>query len=347
MAVRYATGRRARRRPPSHVRGARRGTDQLRRRAARPLDPTRLPPSRRRGHREVDAPGRVPFSCSRGRPPGRAPRRPGGRSVPGRNPGRPRPGAAERLRAARGAARARAAGRPLRAADAGRPVDPPAAAAGSPRRRADRARRTACAGPGLATAPGLAGSRDGAAAGLPHRSRERRVPDPMRRPAPPAPDAGARSPAAIPWHSPCWPTPPPTVRYRRSSPTRPTLSPRSSRGSSARCPVEAHAMGLATCAVAWSTTEDLLADTVGDAAPEVWDWLARQPYVARGPRGSDPARPGARRAHRGTGAAVSRTLPAAAPESSTTGSSRRSGRAAGRTANTRRSSCCSCTGTAL
>jgi hypothetical protein len=50
-------------------------------------------------------------------------------------------------------------------------------------------------------------------------------------------------------------------------------------------PGEAHAMGLATCTVAWSTTEDLLADTVGDAAPEVWDWLARQPYVARGPRG--------------------------------------------------------------
>lgn len=50
-------------------------------------------------------------------------------------------------------------------------------------------------------------------------------------------------------------------------------------------PGEAHAMGLATCSVAWSTTEDLLAETVGSAAPEVWDWLARQPYVARGPRG--------------------------------------------------------------
>lgn len=50
-------------------------------------------------------------------------------------------------------------------------------------------------------------------------------------------------------------------------------------------PDEAHALGLATCALAWTTTEDLLADTVGPAAPEVWDWLARQPYVARGPRG--------------------------------------------------------------
>jgi hypothetical protein len=50
-------------------------------------------------------------------------------------------------------------------------------------------------------------------------------------------------------------------------------------------PGEAHATGLATCTLAWSTTEELLAETVGDAAPEVWDWLARQPYVARGAHG--------------------------------------------------------------
>jgi hypothetical protein len=50
-------------------------------------------------------------------------------------------------------------------------------------------------------------------------------------------------------------------------------------------PDEVHATGLATCTVAWSTTEDLLGDTVGDAAPQVWDWLARQPFVARGPHG--------------------------------------------------------------
>jgi hypothetical protein len=50
-------------------------------------------------------------------------------------------------------------------------------------------------------------------------------------------------------------------------------------------PGEAHAIGLATCTVAWATTEDMLAETVGDAAPEVWEWLARQPYVSRGPRG--------------------------------------------------------------
>ncbi|MGY1808095.1 AAA family ATPase [Blastococcus sp. SYSU D00669] len=50
-------------------------------------------------------------------------------------------------------------------------------------------------------------------------------------------------------------------------------------------PAEAHAVGLATCTVAWSTTEDLLAETVGERAPEVWDWLARQPFVSCGPRG--------------------------------------------------------------
>src|SRR3954453_7005484 len=50
-------------------------------------------------------------------------------------------------------------------------------------------------------------------------------------------------------------------------------------------PGEAYTTGLATCTVAWATTEDLLAETVGDAAPAVWDWLARQPYVTCGPRG--------------------------------------------------------------
>src|SRR5689334_9108640 len=50
-------------------------------------------------------------------------------------------------------------------------------------------------------------------------------------------------------------------------------------------PGEAYATGLATCTVAWATTEDLLAEAVGSAAPAVWDWLARQPYVTCGPRG--------------------------------------------------------------
>jgi len=50
-------------------------------------------------------------------------------------------------------------------------------------------------------------------------------------------------------------------------------------------PGQAYATGLATCALAWATTEDLLGEAVGGAAPAVWDWLARQPYVTCGPRG--------------------------------------------------------------
>ncbi|MFI5908095.1 AAA family ATPase [Dactylosporangium sp. NPDC051541] len=43
--------------------------------------------------------------------------------------------------------------------------------------------------------------------------------------------------------------------------------------------------GLATCAIAWSTTEELLARTVGADAPAVWQWLARLPFVTSGPGG--------------------------------------------------------------
>jgi hypothetical protein len=50
-------------------------------------------------------------------------------------------------------------------------------------------------------------------------------------------------------------------------------------------PSARHAAGLATCATAWSTTEDLLERTVGEHAAEVWSWLARRPYVRRTPRG--------------------------------------------------------------
>src|SRR3954454_7581593 len=51
-------------------------------------------------------------------------------------------------------------------------------------------------------------------------------------------------------------------------------------------PGETYATGLATCTVAWATTEDLLAEAVGSgAAPAIWDWLARQPYVTCGARG--------------------------------------------------------------
>jgi AAA ATPase domain len=44
-------------------------------------------------------------------------------------------------------------------------------------------------------------------------------------------------------------------------------------------PDAAHRAGLATCAHAFRTTEDLLAETVGERAPEVWAWLASRPFV--------------------------------------------------------------------
>ena len=53
----------------------------------------------------------------------------------------------------------------------------------------------------------------------------------------------------------------------------------------AEVPDDDHAMGLATCAHSWITTEDLLRATVGDAAPAVWTWLESRPFVVRGPNG--------------------------------------------------------------
>jgi hypothetical protein len=53
-------------------------------------------------------------------------------------------------------------------------------------------------------------------------------------------------------------------------------------------PTQAHVTGLATCAKAWLTTEDLLREVVGPAAPEVWQWLERHPFVAAGPGGLSP-----------------------------------------------------------
>jgi hypothetical protein len=50
-------------------------------------------------------------------------------------------------------------------------------------------------------------------------------------------------------------------------------------------PSEAHLTGLAACAIAWLTTEDLLAELVGADAPAVWRWLVRRPFVTVGPRG--------------------------------------------------------------
>jgi hypothetical protein len=53
-------------------------------------------------------------------------------------------------------------------------------------------------------------------------------------------------------------------------------------------PADAHMTGLAACAMAWLTTEDLLRRVVGTAAGEVWAWLERRPFVIRGPNGLFP-----------------------------------------------------------
>ena len=53
-------------------------------------------------------------------------------------------------------------------------------------------------------------------------------------------------------------------------------------------PSEAHATGLAVCAHAWQTTEDLLRRAVGDEAPDVWAWLDSQAFVTRGVDGLYP-----------------------------------------------------------
>jgi hypothetical protein len=50
-------------------------------------------------------------------------------------------------------------------------------------------------------------------------------------------------------------------------------------------PSDAHLTGLATCAIAWLTTEDLLRQLVGADAAAVWQWLAGRPFVTTGPRG--------------------------------------------------------------
>jgi hypothetical protein len=50
-------------------------------------------------------------------------------------------------------------------------------------------------------------------------------------------------------------------------------------------PSDAHLTGLATCVIAWLTTEDLLSRLIGADAPVVWQWLASRPFVTSGPRG--------------------------------------------------------------
>ena len=53
-------------------------------------------------------------------------------------------------------------------------------------------------------------------------------------------------------------------------------------------PSDAHMSGLAACATAWLTTEDLLRKVVGADAPAVWAWLERRPFIASGPHGLWP-----------------------------------------------------------
>ena len=54
-------------------------------------------------------------------------------------------------------------------------------------------------------------------------------------------------------------------------------------------PMRIHVEGLAVCATAWSTTEDLLRTVLGDeSAPDVWAWLAQRPFIVSGPRGLVP-----------------------------------------------------------
>ena len=53
-------------------------------------------------------------------------------------------------------------------------------------------------------------------------------------------------------------------------------------------PDDDHARGLATCAHAYRTTEDLLEHTVGVRAPLVWRWLLDRPFVRPSDRGLYP-----------------------------------------------------------
>jgi RecA/RadA recombinase len=53
-------------------------------------------------------------------------------------------------------------------------------------------------------------------------------------------------------------------------------------------PSDAHMVGLATCAKALLTTEDLLRRTVGDDAARVWGWLRDRPFITARPQGLTP-----------------------------------------------------------
>lgn len=53
-------------------------------------------------------------------------------------------------------------------------------------------------------------------------------------------------------------------------------------------PTEAHALGVALCAVSWLTSQDLLETAVGPAAAQVWPWLSDRPFITRGVDGLYP-----------------------------------------------------------
>jgi hypothetical protein len=53
-------------------------------------------------------------------------------------------------------------------------------------------------------------------------------------------------------------------------------------------PDDDHALGMALCAHAWLTTQDLVDELLGRRAPEVWEWLETRPWVTRGTYGVYP-----------------------------------------------------------
>ena len=119
-----------------------------------------------------------------------------------------------------------------------------------------------------------------------NRSREQRVPAPVAASPP------SCTPALLPLVPRASAGAGPAGRRRhegelsqRSSPTPPTWSPRCSRGSSARCPARPTPSGWRPARWPGRPPRTCSRTPSARAAPEVWDWLARQPYVARGPRG--------------------------------------------------------------
>ena len=91
------------------------------------------------------------------------------------------------------------------------------------------------------------------------------------------------SAAVIRWPWPCWPRWTGPVADRISSSDAPDAVGRLCALILDDVPDEAHRTGLATCAHATRTTQDLLTRMIGSRAPEVWAWLESRPYVRQGP----------------------------------------------------------------